>query len=40
VPAQELPDYIERLATRFLEQRDGNEAFATWAHRADEDDLR
>jgi sulfite reductase (ferredoxin) len=40
VRAEELPDYVERLAGRFLEQRDGVESFAHWAQRADEDDLR
>ena len=38
--AQDLPDYIERLARTFLAQREGDEPFASWAHRADEDDLR
>ena len=40
VAADDLPDYIERLARTFLEQREGDESFATWAHRAEEDDLR
>jgi sulfite reductase (ferredoxin) len=40
VRADDLPDYIERLAKRYLEQRDSGEAFAAWARRADEDDLR
>jgi sulfite reductase (ferredoxin) len=40
VRADDLPDYLERLATRFLAQREGDESFAHWAHRADEDDLR
>ncbi|HEV7172576.1 nitrite/sulfite reductase [Pedococcus sp.] len=40
VRAEELPDYVERLAGRFLEQREGEESFAHWAHRAEEDDLR
>lgn len=40
VRAEDLPDYIERLARRFLDQREGDETFAEWAHRADEDDLR
>ncbi|OCL31466.1 sulfite reductase [Tessaracoccus lapidicaptus] len=40
VAAPDLPDYIERLARTFLAQRDGDESFAQWAHRADEDDLR
>ncbi|WP_331715933.1 nitrite/sulfite reductase [Tessaracoccus coleopterorum] len=40
VAAADLPDYIERLASTFLAQREGDESFAHWAHRADEDDLR
>jgi sulfite reductase (ferredoxin) len=40
VRAEDLPDYIERLAGRYLAQREENEPFARWAHRADEDDLR
>lgn len=40
VPAHELPDYIERVATRFDEQREEGELFAQWALRADEEDLR
>ncbi|WP_270889384.1 nitrite/sulfite reductase [Pedococcus sp. 5OH_020] len=40
VRAQDLPEYVERLAGRFLEQREAQESFAHWAHRADEGDLR
>ena len=40
VTATELPDYVERLAGRYLDQRDAGESFAHWARRADEDDLR
>lgn len=40
VAADDLPDYIQRLATTFLAQRDADESFAHWAHRADEEDLR
>jgi sulfite reductase (ferredoxin) len=40
VRAEDLPDYVERLAGRFLAQREGDESFAHWAHRAEEDDLR
>jgi sulfite reductase (ferredoxin) len=36
----DLPDYVERLAVRFLEQREDDESFAHWAQRAEEDDLR
>ncbi len=35
----ELPDYVERLVRRFVEQREDGEGFATWAHRADEEAL-
>lgn len=40
VAAVDLPDYIERLARRYLAQRSDGESFASWAHRADEADLR
>ncbi|KRF24891.1 nitrite/sulfite reductase [Phycicoccus sp. Soil803] len=40
VRAEDLPDYVERLAGRFVAQREGEESFAHWAHRAEEDDLR
>jgi len=40
VRADDLPDYIERLARTFLDQRAEGESFAHWAHRAAEDDLR
>jgi sulfite reductase (ferredoxin) len=40
VRAEDLPDYIERLAGRYLELRQDGESFAAWARRADEDDLR
>ncbi len=40
VTAEELPDYIERVTGKYLEQRRDTESFAAWAHRADEDDLR
>jgi len=36
----DLPDYVERVVRRWLEQRADDEAFATWVARADEDDLR
>jgi sulfite reductase (ferredoxin) len=39
VSSAELPDYVERVLTRFEEQRDGDESFATWARRADEEAL-
>ncbi|RLV09945.1 sulfite reductase [Streptomyces griseocarneus] len=39
VTSAELPDYIERVLTRFREQREGGERFATWVARASESDL-
>ena len=40
VRAEDLPEYVERLAGRFLTQRQDAESFAHWAQRAEEDDLR
>jgi sulfite reductase (ferredoxin) len=40
VRAEDLPDYVERLAGRYLTQREAGESFAAWARRAEEDDLR
>lgn len=40
VAADELPDYVERVTLRYLSDRDGDETFATWAHRAEEEALR
>jgi sulfite reductase (ferredoxin) len=40
VSATELPDYVERIAGRYLDQRGPGESFAHWARRADEEDLR
>ena len=41
VTADDLPDYVERLGRRYLEQRtDADESFAAWARRADEEALR
>ncbi len=39
VTSTELPLFVERVATRFTEQRSEGESFAEWAHRADEADL-
>ena len=36
VRATELPDFVERLATRYEADHEGDESFATWAHRTDE----
>ena len=39
--AEELPDYVERLARRYLAGRSGeDEAFASWVIRAPEEELR
>ncbi|MBB4932133.1 sulfite reductase (ferredoxin) [Lipingzhangella halophila] len=38
--SKDLPDYIERVLRRYLEQKDDGEAFATWAARADDNDLK
>lgn len=40
VTAADLPDYVERLVRTFLAEREGDETFATWAHRADEEALK
>ncbi|MFI1257631.1 nitrite/sulfite reductase [Streptomyces netropsis] len=39
VTSAELPDYVERVLTRFSEQREDGERFATWAARAAQEDL-
>ncbi len=39
VTAEELPDYVERVLGRYADQRDGDETFAAWARRADEEAL-
>ncbi|MEU6945350.1 nitrite/sulfite reductase [Streptomyces sp. NPDC046316] len=39
VTSAELPDYVERVLTRFQEQRADGERFATWAARASEEAL-
>ncbi|QBI54682.1 nitrite/sulfite reductase [Streptomonospora litoralis] len=38
--AAELPDYVERVLRRFLEQKDEGETFAAWAARAEDGDLK
>jgi sulfite reductase (ferredoxin) len=40
VTEDELEDYVERLANRYLEQRTDGERFTQWVHRADEADLQ
>ncbi|MFD7519932.1 nitrite/sulfite reductase [Streptomyces niveus] len=39
VTAAELPDYVERVLTRFSKEREADERFATWAARASEEAL-
>ena len=40
VTADELPDYVERVTAAYLDDRKGDESFAEWTARADEDALR
>ncbi|KRV51347.1 sulfite reductase [Wenjunlia vitaminophila] len=40
VTADELPDYVERLLLRYRAERQGDERFAQWAARADQEALR
>ena len=40
VTADEVPTYVERVLTNFTEQRKGDEGFADWVERADEESLR
>ncbi len=40
VTASDLPDFVDRLTGRYLEQRTEGEQFADWVVRADEEDLR
>ncbi|WP_345762032.1 nitrite/sulfite reductase [Diaminobutyricibacter sp. McL0608] len=40
VTTTDLPDYVERLVLRFLKDRENEETFAEWAHRADEEALK
>ena len=40
VTADELPDYVERVVTRFADERRTGERFAQWVARADEGALR
>ena len=39
VPSADLPEFVERVARRYDEQRHPDETFAAWAQRADEADL-
>jgi sulfite reductase (ferredoxin) len=38
--AAELPEYVERVVGRYLDQRTGGESFSQWVMRADEEALR
>ncbi|MEU4642222.1 nitrite/sulfite reductase [Micromonospora sp. NPDC023814] len=38
--AEELPEYVERLARRYLAGREAGETFANWVIRVDEEELR
>ncbi|MGB3041192.1 MAG: nitrite/sulfite reductase, partial [Candidatus Nanopelagicales bacterium] len=40
VTADELPVFVERVTSNYLEQREVDESFAVWATRADDADLR
>ncbi|WP_040158178.1 nitrite/sulfite reductase [Nigerium massiliense] len=40
VPAADLTDYVERVTRSFLAGRADGETFASWAHRADDEELR
>ncbi|GAA2017045.1 nitrite/sulfite reductase [Pseudokineococcus marinus] len=40
VTADDLVEYVERVVRRYDAGRDGDETFATWAHRVDEEELR
>jgi sulfite reductase (ferredoxin) len=40
VAADGIADYVERVVTRFLADREADETFAGWAHRAEEEALQ
>ena len=40
VAADGIADYVERVVTRFLADREADETFAEWAHRAEEEALQ
>ena len=40
VTATEMPEYVERVSTLYLEKRTDDESFAAWTARAEEADLR
>jgi len=39
VTADELPDYVERVVRRWSADREPDETFGRWAHRAEEEAL-
>nr|WP_025273772.1 nitrite/sulfite reductase [Haloglycomyces albus] len=39
VASADLDDYVEKITRRYLSQRERNESFAAWVHRAEEADL-
>ncbi|MEN0069575.1 MAG: nitrite/sulfite reductase, partial [Propionicimonas sp.] len=40
VTSVDMPEYVERVTRSYLAGREGDETFAAWAHRADEEALR
>lgn len=40
LPADDLPDYVERVFTRYVAEREGDETFSHWALRADDEAIR
>lgn len=40
VTADEMPAYVERVLATYTQQRQGDESFADWVERAEEDALR
>jgi sulfite reductase (ferredoxin) len=40
VTADEMPEYVERVLATYTQQRQGDESFADWVERAEEDALR
>lgn len=40
VTSEDLVDYVERVVTRFLDQRERGQTFAEWAHETDEENLK
>ena len=40
VTAAGIPDLVERLVRRWLDQRGADETFSSWVHRVDEEELR